>query len=612
MAESKAKTSANSALEVLQQTFGYHEFRGDQKAIIDTVTRGQSALVLMPTGGGKSLCYQIPSLLRGGVGVIVSPLIALMQDQVEAAASLGIRAAYLNSTLSYAEQREVQERLQQGQLDLLYVAPERLLRSATVELLRQVHIALFAIDEAHCMSQWGHDFRPEYSQLGQLREWFPTVPLLALTATADGPTRREIAEKLQLETAPQFVASFDRKNIFYRVAERGNYRQQLLGFLRDHQGECGIVYCLSRNKTEEVASWLMTEGIAALPYHARLGQGVKADHLQRFLREDGLIMVATIAFGMGIDKPDVRFVAHVDLPSSIEAYYQETGRAGRDGEPAEAFMLYGLGDVQFRRKMLEESEAPEARKRVERHKLNAMLGYCELVSCRRQHLLRYFEEKLPEPCGHCDTCKQPPQTFDGTQQAQKLMSAIVRTGQRFGAGHVIDVLRGKHTAKVEQFEHEELPTFGIGSARSEAYWRSILRQLMALDLVRADVEGYGSLKLTEACRPILRGEQALSLRLDREKAKRGSGRGRDTTKAQRKIVDLSPEAQERFEDLRVLRKQLADEKGVPSFVVFHDATLRQMAVEQPQNIDGLACIEGVGATKLKQYGEDFLALLREA
>lgn len=601
-------------IDILKSTFGYSQFRGDQAEIINTVVAGESTLVLMPTGGGKSLCYQIPSLMRAGVGVIVSPLIALMQDQVSAAKTLGIRAAFLNSSLTGAEQNAVQQQLQMGELDLLYVAPERLLQAATQDVLSRVEVALFAIDEAHCMSQWGHDFRPEYSQLGQLATWFPDVPRIALTATADGPTRREIADKLALGDARQFVASFDRPNIFYRVAERENYRRQLLSFIRnDHTGDCGIVYCLSRKKTEEVADWLCDEGIKALPYHAGLNTDIKHSHLQRFLREDGVVIVATIAFGMGIDKPDVRFVAHVDLPSSIEAYYQETGRAGRDGEPANAFMLYGLSDVQFRRRMVDESQAPAERKRIEQHKLNAMLGYCELVTCRRQQLLRYFEETLPEPCGQCDICKQAPQTYDGTEAAQKLMSAVVRTGQRFGAGHVIDVLRGKITDKTQQFRHQELPTFGLGSEQSQSYWRSVLRQLMARGLIIADVENYGGLRLTPECRPILRGETTLQLRHDRnDRSGKAEGRNgaRSSAASKRAAMEsLTPAARELFEQLRSLRKQLADEKGVPSYVVFSDKTLRQMAAEAPQDKTALAMIEGVGAVKLERYADDFLQVL---
>lgn len=590
-----------TAQQLLESVYGYHAFRGDQADIINTLVAGDSALVLMPTGGGKSLCYQLPSLLRHGVGVIVSPLIALMQDQVSAASGLGIRAAFLNSSLTANEQYTVQQQLRAGELDLLYIAPERLLQSDTLALFKSLDVALFAIDEAHCMSQWGHDFRPEYSQLGVLVEHFPDVPRIALTATADGPTRREIANKLQLDEARQYVASFDRPNIFYRVAERQNYRRQLLNFMQlEHAGDTGIVYCLSRKKVEDVAVWLQDEGINALPYHARLPTQTKNDHLARFLREEGIVMVATIAFGMGIDKPNVRFVAHLDLPGSIEAYYQETGRAGRDGQPANAFMVYGLNDVQSRRQMVEQSEAPAERKRIEQHKLNAMLGYCELITCRRQALLRYFEESLPEPCGQCDTCKQPPATFDGTVAAQKLMSAIVRTGQRFGAGHVIDVLRGKVTDKIQQFRHHELPTFGVGAEQSVTYWRSVLRQLMARGLITADVEAYGSLRLAAECRPILRGDTRLNLREDRRSERRGQHQ--PGTSGSRAEVGLNAEEQSLFDSLRELRKRLADEKGVPSYVIFHDKTLRFMALHKPQSMAEFAEIEGIGQSKLEAYG----------
>ena len=502
-------------IELLQSVFGYAAFRGAQAQIVEHVAAGGDALVLMPTGGGKSVCYQIPALLRQGVGIVVSPLIALMQDQVDALSQLGVRAAFLNSSQDADAAREVQRRLFAGELDLLYVAPERLVTEGFVRALERMRaghgLALFAIDEAHCVSQWGHDFRPEYLQLSMLAERFPEVPRIALTATADALTRAEIVTKLKLAQARQFVASFDRPNIRYRVVEKDSARTQLGAFLAGHPGEAGIVYCVSRKKVEDTAEWLADQGVRALPYHAGLDAQTRRLHQQRFLREDGIVMVATIAFGMGIDKPDVRFVAHLDLPRSLEGYYQETGRAGRDGEPAEAWLAYGLADVVLLKSWIEQSEAPAEQKRIEGMKLDAMLGYCETASCRRVILLNYFGEAA-QPCGNCDVCLDPPQTWDGTVAAQKLMSAVLRTGSRFGAGHLIDILRGKATDRVKQWRHDRLPTFGVGADLDEVAWRAVARQLVALGLLRADAERYGALAVTAEARPVLRGESRLELR----------------------------------------------------------------------------------------------------
>src|SRR5438874_182074 len=593
------------ALAVLNEVFGYPQFRGHQAAVIEHVTGGGDALVLMPTGSGKSLCYQIPALLREGTGVVVSPLISLMQDQVAALAELGVRAAFLNSTLSWSEAGEVEERARRGELDLLYVAPERLLTERCLTLLAASRLALIAIDEAHCVSQWGHDFRPEYLQLSVLNERFPAVPRIALTATADALTRGEILERLQLDGARVFVSSFDRPNIRYRIVEKDDARRQVLDFIRaEHAGEAGIVYCLSRKKVEETAAFLQSQGIAALPYHAGMDGETRRRHQERFQREDGLVMVATIAFGMGIDKPDVRFVAHLDLPKSIEGYYQETGRAGRDGLPADAWMAYGLQDVVQLRRMIQESEAGEAQKRIQGAKLDAMLGLCETAECRRVRLLTYFGEAAT-PCGNCDTCLDPPATFDGTLPAQQLLSCVYRTGQRFGAMHVIDVLRGEATDKVTQRSHGQLSTFGIGRERSEREWRAIVRQCIALGILEIDHDAYSALRLTADSRGVLRGERSIALRAWRE-SKRSARRARTAAG----VGELSAEALQLFERLRAWRLEAARRHGVPAYVIFHDATLREIARLRPSSLDSLRHISGIGARKLDAYGEEIVGLVQ--
>ncbi len=598
----------SKALDVLQTIFGYPSFRGQQAQIVGQVARGGDALVLMPTGGGKSLCYQIPALLRPGVGVVVSPLIALMQDQVDALAEVGVRAAFLNSTQTFDEAMRTERKVRNGELDLLYVAPERLLTQRCLELLDASKLALFAIDEAHCVSQWGHDFRPEYMKLSVLHERYPDVPRIALTATADPQTRAEIAHRLQLEDAMQFVSSFDRPNIRYQIVEKSNGRKQVLDFIQDeHAGEAGIVYCLSRKKVEETAEFLNAHGVSALPYHAGMDIATRTSNQARFLREDAIVMVATIAFGMGIDKPDVRFVAHLDLPKSIEGYYQETGRAGRDGLPADAWMAYGLQDVVQQRRMIDESEADESFKRVQTGKLDAMLGLCETLNCRRVRLLDYFGQQS-EPCGNCDTCLNPPVSFDGTVSVQKLLSAIYRVEQRFGAGHVIDVLRGTDSEKVKQWRHEKLTTFGIGSDISEAEWRAILRQAIALGLVVVDHDAYGSLKLTEEARPVLRGERPVQLRQYQKpvKQKRQAAKPKGYVEA-----DLSGEEQVIFDKLRWWRVETARKHNVPAYVIFHDATMREIAKVKPGTLDELRNVSGVGEKKLETYGEEIVSLIVE-
>lgn len=594
----------STATEVLSSIYGYQQFRGQQEDIIQSLVGGQDALVLMPTGGGKSLCYQIPSILRQGTGIIVSPLIALMQDQVDALQQLGVHAAFLNSTLSTQDVHLIEHQLKDGQLDLLYIAPERLLQDRTLQLLEDVRIALFAIDEAHCVSQWGHDFRSDYLGLSLLSERFPNTPRIALTATADQRTRDEISHRLSLHDARHFVSGFDRPNIRYAIANKSNPRKQLLTFLRNRVHEAGIVYCLSRKKVESTAQWLSDQGYTALPYHAGLSAELRAVHQNRFLREDGVIIVATIAFGMGIDKPDVRFVAHLDLPKSIEAYYQETGRAGRDGQEAEAWMIYGLQDVVRLQQMQMESGASDQFKRTERNKLDAMLGLCEVTGCRRQVLLNYFGDTAPDKCGHCDNCQIPPETWDATQAAQKILSCVYRTGQRFGVVHVIDVLLGKETEKVLQHQHTQLSTFGIGADISEAQWRSVVRQLIVKGLLRVDVEGFGALMLSDECRPILKGEQTLKLRQDNWKTEQNG-----TAKKSKSKVLILPEQEQLWEALRACRKKLADENGVPPYVIFHDATLKEMLDVRPMSRMELLTISGVGESKLEKYGGEFIDVI---
>ncbi|MBF0721074.1 DNA helicase RecQ [Sanguibacter inulinus] len=597
------------ALDVLHTVFGYPAFRGDQAEIVSTVVGGGDALVLMPTGGGKSLCYQVPSLVREGVGVVVSPLIALMQDQVDALSALGVKAGFLNSTQSWEQRREVEGAFVDGTLDLLYLAPERLRVPETLALLDRGDVALFAIDEAHCVSQWGHDFRPDYLGLSILHERWPTVPRIALTATATETTHREIASRLQLEDARHFVASFDRPNIQYRIASKNNPRAQLLELLRtEHPGDAGIVYCLSRNSVEQTAEHLVAQGIPALPYHAGLPAHVRAANQSKFLREDGIVMVATIAFGMGIDKPDVRFVAHLDLPKSVEGYYQETGRAGRDGQPSTAWLAYGLQDVVQQRRMIDQSEGDATHKRALSAHLDAMLALCETVECRRVQLLSYFGEQS-SACGNCDTCLAPPETWDGTVAAQKLLSTVVRLerdrGQRYGAGHLVDILLGKETPRVTQLGHTSLSTFGIGSDLSDGEWRGVVRQLLARGLLGVDGEGYGTLQLTADSAEVLSG--AREVRFRREAPKAARTRTRSAGKGQAKAaVDLDDTAAAVFERLRAWRAATAKESGVPAYVVFHDATLRDIAVLRPTTTDELGTVSGVGAAKLEKFGDGVL------
>ena len=592
--------------QLLQRVFGHAGFRGPQQAIIEHIAAGNDALVLMPTGGGKSLCYQVPALLRDGVGVVVSPLIALMQDQVEALRQVGVRAEFLNSTLNAEAASRVEQALLAGELDLLYVAPERLLTSRFLSLLDRAPVALFAIDEAHCVSQWGHDFRREYRELTVLHERWPDVPRIALTATADPPTQHEIAERLQLDEAEWFVSSFDRPNIRYNVVQKDNGRRQLLDFLGAHRGEAGIVYCLSRKKVEQTAEFLCEQGFKALPYHAGLEAEVRASNQRRFLREDGVVMVATIAFGMGIDKPDVRFVAHTDLPKSLEGYYQETGRAGRDGEPAEAWLCYGMGDMVLLKQMIEQSEAGEERKQLERRKLDQLLGYCESMQCRRQVLLAGFGETYPQPCGNCDNCLQPAASWDATLAAQKALSCVYRTGQRFGVAHLIDVLRGSEGERIQQFGHDQLSTYGIGKDLDAKTWRSVFRQLVANGLLEVDTDAYNGLRLTDASRAVLTGKQNVLLRKELpSKTERSRDRGPRTG------VPVQAQDLSLFGALRDLRALLAREQNVPAYVIFHDSTLRNIAEQRPGSMDELSRVGGIGGAKLERYGQKVLETVRE-
>jgi ATP-dependent DNA helicase RecQ len=594
------------ALSVLQFHFGYSTFRGLQEEIVTHLVAGGDALVLMPTGGGKSLCYQIPALLRSGTGIVVSPLIALMEDQVTAMTQLGIKAAYLNSSLEFERQKEVEMQLASAVLDLLYVAPERLLTERFLSLLDRCRIALFAIDEAHCVSQWGHNFRADYWQLSKLHERYPEIPRIALTATADSRTRQEIIERLALSKARIFCSSFDRPNIRYTIGLKANPRQQLLDFIGGtHDGHSGIVYCLSRRKVDETTEWLRSKGYRALPYHAGLPAEVRQQNQRRFLREEGLIVVATIAFGMGIDKPNVRFVAHLDLPRSIEAYYQETGRAGRDGLPASAWMVYGLQDIIMLRGMVDASEASEVHKQIERHRLDAMLGFCELTTCRRQALLHYFGEQTDHACGNCDTCLSPVGTWNATEAAQKALSCVYRTGQRYGAHYVVDVLLGKDSERAQTLGHSTLSTFGIGGELTDKQWLSVFRQLLIRGHLQVDMESHGALRLTESARPILRGEQHLMLRRDIEKTERAKRRKSSDLPSQ--FPDSADE--QLWQELRLLRRRLANEQGVPPYLILHDSVLQEMVSQRPTTMAELARLPGIGDRKLERYGANFLEIM---
>ncbi|MDH5354590.1 MAG: DNA helicase RecQ [Gammaproteobacteria bacterium] len=596
--------ATNPALNILRSHYGYDKFRFRQSEIVQTLINGGDALVLMPTGGGKSVCYQIPAMVRDGVGVVISPLIALMQDQVNALNTMGIRASFLNSSQSFETRREVEQQLLGGQLDLLYVSPERLNTTDFTDLLERIKISLFAIDEAHCVSQWGHDFRSDYLRLKMLHEAFPQIPRIALTATADRRTREEIVQQLGLQNATRFVHSFDRPNIFYRIGEGQNNRQRLWQFIEDnHANDAGIVYCLSRKNVDAVADWLSDRGRIALPYHAGMDAQERALHQHRFLVEEGIIIVATIAFGMGIDKPDVRFVAHLNMPRTIEAYYQETGRAGRDGQAANAWLAYGMQDVINLRMINQQNDAAETHKIQQHHKLESMLAFCEQVSCRRQTLLAYFDEALEQPCGHCDNCLQPPNTWDATDAARKALSCVYRTGQRFGTNYVIDILIGKTDERIERNHHDQVSTWGIGKDMSSKQWRSVFRQLLAFAYLESDSDLHGGLRLTQRAKPLLAGEESLHLRevIDTGRIARSG--------TSRTVIEQTN--QPLFERLRSLRKTIADENGVPPYVIFHDKTLHEMAAIQPLDLEHMSEISGVGEKKLERFGKAFLAEIEE-
>jgi ATP-dependent DNA helicase RecQ len=597
--------TVNNPLTILKQTYGYGQFRGQQAEIIDYVNRGGSAFVLMPTGSGKSLCYQIPSLCRDGVGVIISPLIALMQDQITALEQLGISAGAINSGMPYSEVLRVRQKLENNKLDLLYVAPERLVMEEFLEILDQVNIALFAIDEAHCVSQWGHDFRPDYTALSLLASRFKEIPRIALTATADKATRKDIVERLKLVKGKTFIGGFDRPNIHYSILERNNPKKQVYDFIRNHHaGDSGIIYCISRKKVEDMAEWLQGKNINALPYHAGLTPEVRSRNQDRFLREDNIIIVATIAFGMGIDKPDVRYVAHMNIPKSIEAYYQETGRAGRDGLPSNAYMIYGMDDAAMQRNWIENSEAPDIQKRIEHQKLNALLGLCEAAICRRQILLEYFDDSC-EPCGKCDTCDTKPETFDGTIAAQMALSAVFRTGQRFGMVYVVDVLMGKEDDRIQRFGHDRQSTFGIGDKLSKNEWQNIFRQLVSQNLLMVDVNEHNGIKITDKGFLFLKKKDEVNFRKLTEKQK--SKKEKSPRKA--RIALDNDLDQALYESLRTARQQMAKKRRVPAYVIFHDKTLIELAKARPQSFDEMLNISGIGEAKLKKFGQTLLDVI---
>jgi ATP-dependent DNA helicase RecQ len=604
-----------SPREVLRNCFGYDAFREHQEEAIQCIVSGEDAFVLMPTGSGKSICYQIPGIIRPGVCIVISPLIALMQDQVDSILQLGVRAGFLNSTQNYREASVIEGQMLSGELDLLYVAPERLVTEGFMRLLGQAKIALFAIDEAHCVSQWGHDFRPEYLKLSILPEQFPRVPRIALTATADEVTRKEIVEKLHLEKARHFISSFDRPNIRYRVEVKQKEKSQLIEFLKDeHLDDSGIVYCMTRKKVEEIAGFLSDKGLIALPYHAGLDQETRLRNQRQFFRDDGAIMVATIAFGMGIDKPNISFVAHLNLPKTLESYYQETGRAGRDGEAADAWMIYSLADVIVLRQMLEASEGDEQFKRIQRSKMEAMLGYCETTKCRRQVLLNYFGEVLSKPCGNCDVCEGNVETWDGTLVAQKALSCVYRTGQMFGSVYLIDVLLGKDSERIRHFGHDTVSTFGIGKELNETEWKSVFRQLVAAGMLKVDIGGKGGFKLSPTCRPLLRGEKTFMLRKDpvpvKGKAKLTIEKGRIVINKEKESILPEIYQNKLWEELRLLRMEIARSQSIPPYVIFHDKTLKELVDVLPDSLEEMRTVSGIGQRKIEMYGEQFLKIIR--